>query len=92
MNLHGKQHFGMKGLIGALLVSTLLWGTAVAAHHHLDVDHELCSVCLLPNIATAAPAPAQIIFTAPYRIFRESLPTSHTTALIPAYQSRAPPR
>jgi len=92
VNLHGRQHLGMKSLIGVLLLSTLLWGTAVAAHHHFEVDHDLCSVCLLPNIATAAPAPADVTFATPQQIFRESLQASHVATLIPAYQGRAPPR
>jgi len=82
----------MKALFGALLISTLLWGTAVVAHQHIDVDHELCSVCLLPTIGTAATTPLQLNLILPEQSFLQDLQVNHLAALILAYQGRAPPR
>jgi hypothetical protein len=75
-----------------LILSTLLWGSAVSAHQHLDLKHDTCDICLLPHAGTAGnntpeishrftPAPAEAL-----------LPRLHLPVRNTAYDSRAPPR
>ncbi len=78
-------------LIALLILSTALWGAAVAGHTHAEPAPHLCDICLLPHVADVAdsvplPAPpADYSTTSPAPCERlESL--THL-----CYHSRAPP-
>ena len=78
-------------LVALLLLSTLWWGSTVAAHQHWDGDAELCEISLLPHAATVAatadcgpaPAPASRALT--------EKTGSYFPVFLPCYRSRAPP-
>jgi hypothetical protein len=83
---------GKFGLIGALILTTVLWGTAVAAHQHLEIHQDLCEICLLPHTAAVAPATLQPLHPGPACQTETSSAPARPTAPFAAYQSRAPPR
>lgn len=86
--LPGLRH----GLFAVLVVATVLWGCAVAAHHHLDLQQDLCEICLLPHAANAAPAAVEIAANPFRREIAEPRIYPWIAQLTPCYQSRAPPR
>jgi hypothetical protein len=78
-------------LLWLLVLGTALWGATVADHLHLEPDHGLCDICVLPHAGNIAqpeiqlpPSPA---------IGRSSDPVPETPPLLfrTPYHSRAPP-
>lgn len=74
-------------LIAVLLLTTLLWGTGVAIHHHPDAGGQHCQICLLPHTGSTPhldiPVPARV------GTRHEVVITIPSTALIFTYQYRA---
>ena len=90
---HNGAHRGpLHGLIGILILTTVLWGTAVSAHQHIELQHELCEICLLPQIGDL-PATTLALPCKPGACDYQLYVVEHRDA-VPAlaYQSRAPPR
>lgn len=83
--------------IGILILTTVLWGTAVSAHQHLDLQHlelkhELCDICLLPHAANTAPETVRPSAFIAFQDFLQNRDSAHAPQFIPPYQGRAPPR
>ena len=75
-----------------LIISTALWGHAVAGHFHLEQQEHPCDTCLLPHAANVGADTIAAGVAPPPAAPEHSRATSHNTPSIPSYQSRAPPR
>jgi hypothetical protein len=78
-------------LVVALVLCTLLWGYAVAAHHHFGNDTQHCDICLLPHAAdVASPLPEIQQHRLSGQAYRFNLSHYHPTHTS-VYWGRGPP-
>lgn len=83
--------FRKLSVISLLLFSTLLWGTLVAGHVHLETNTHLCEICLLPQVASVDQPQPFAIQPAPASYASAWSLSSPSLAFVPHYHSRAPP-
>ncbi len=78
-------------IIWLLLFATALWGTAVAAHQHLETDHGLCDIAQLPHAGSVAPVAVEVVIAAPGPTTVVETRPGYFPAHRAPYQSRGPP-
>jgi len=86
-----SKRFESRLLVAALVLCTLLWGTAVAAHHHFADETQHCEICLLPHAANVPDAAIELPDNSPaghdYSFNQSTYTPRHTSF----YWGRAPP-
>lgn len=78
-------------LVALLVLGTVLWGSAVAGHLHLETQHQLCDICLLPHAAGAGEQTTPTLVSYPPQPVAVFSDTAILPVVVPAYQGRAPP-
>lgn len=77
--------------IAILILSTLLWGTAVAGHQHFDTKPELCETCLLPQMADVGRVSIAVARATPIASRYSASVCNPLLQIITAYFGRGPP-